>query len=174
MEELRFPVGRFDPVDTWTRNDIDRWIDVIAACPDNLRAAVRSLTDEQLDTPYRPDGWTVRQVVHHVLDSHMNALIRIKLGLTEDTPRITAYDQDAWSALADYRLPIEGSLAALEGVHERLVVVLRKMEMADYDRKIDHPENGVVSLGWMAQMYRWHSLHHVAHITELRDREGWH
>ena len=171
-DALRYPIGPFEPRTTWNQNHLDRWIDIIQACPENLRAATRGLTDTQLDTPYRPGGWTVRQLVHHVMDSHANAYIRFKLGLTEDTPRITAYDQDAWAALPDSRtLPIEGSLRGLEAIHERWVAVLRAMRIEDFDRTIDHPESGILSLGVLVQNYRWHSQHHVAHVTSLRERE---
>jgi uncharacterized damage-inducible protein DinB len=149
-------------------------IDAIAATPAQLRLAVRGLTDEQIDTPYRPGGWTVRQVVHHVADSHMNAFIRFRLGLTEDNPTIKPYDEKAWAELPDVRhLPIDVSLRLLENVHERLVHLLQAVQPSLFARQIMHPENGPMSLDSLVSVYAWHGRHHTAHITGLRDREGW-
>lgn len=174
MEDLRYPVGRHQPVDALTPEQRRTAIDLLAAAPGHMRAAVRGLSDAQLDAPYRPDGWTVRQVVHHVPDSHMNAYIRTKLGLTEDTPTVKPYDESAWARLDDARsTPIETSLALLDGVHDRWVRVLRAMAPSDFARTIMHPENGMMTLDRVVAVYHWHSLHHVAHITRLRDRNGW-
>jgi hypothetical protein len=148
-------------------------IDALAVAPEALRAAVHGLTDAQLDTPYRPGGWTVRQLVHHVADSHMNAYIRFKLGLTEDNPRIKPYDQDAWVALADSTLPVAVSLDLLAALHLRLVTLLRAASTDAFSRTIDHPENGPMTLDQMLGVYSWHGPHHTAHITSLRERMGW-
>jgi len=145
---------------------------VIAELPTRLRAAVAGLTDAQLDTPYRPGGWTVRQVVHHVADSHLNAYIRLKFALTEEKPAIKPYDQDAWAGLADSRLPVEMSLATLDGVHARWTGLYRSLTDEQFGRTFRHPEIGTVTLDRQLQMYAWHGRHHVAHITALREREG--
>jgi hypothetical protein len=156
------------------QHHIQQWITEIAEAPAKMRAAVAGLTPQQLDTPYRPGGWTVRTVIHHVPDSHMNAYIRFKLALTEDQPTIKPYDEKAWAGLADYSsTPIEASLALLEGLHERWVQLLRSLSEADYMRQFHHPELGVVRLDGTLAAYSWHSRHHVAHITALRERMGW-
>ena len=171
--DLRYPVGRFDPAAPVTSEMRAPAMAAIAELPARMRAAVAGLTDAQLDTPYRPGGWTVRQVVHHVADSHMNGYIRTKLTLTEPEPTIKPYDQDAWAPLPDSRLPIEISLAILDGVHERWVVVWRSLTPAHFGRRFHHPEIGITNLDAQLQGYAWHSRHHVAHITALRQREGW-
>jgi hypothetical protein len=178
-DDLRYPVGPWQrPAAGATATDAERgaWIAEIAAAPAALRRAVAGLSEAQLETPYRPGGWTVRQVVHHVPDSHMNAYVRFKLALTEATPTIKPYDQAAWAMLRDARtVPIEGSLAMLEGLHARWVAVLRGMSAADFQRGYNHPEQQrVVLLEEALSMYAWHGRHHVAHITSLRAREGWH
>jgi hypothetical protein len=174
MEDLRFPIGRYQRPASLTPEERRAAIDAIVAAPVYLRAAVRGLDDAKLDTPYRPDGWTVRQVVHHVPDSHMNAFIRFKLALTEDTPTIKPYDESAWAKLEDARsTPIETSLALLDSLHDRWVRVLRAMADAEFSRELNHPENGLMSLDQVLAMYEWHGKHHVAHITGLRDRNGW-
>jgi hypothetical protein len=148
-------------------------IDAIAQLPAQMAAAVDGLTEGQLDTPYRPGGWTVRQVVHHVADSHMNAFVRLKMALTEETPTIKPYDQDAWSTLADIRLPVDISVSLLRGIHTRWVTVLRSLPPEQFSRTFNHPEIGPMTLDSQLQMYAWHSRHHLAHITALRQREGW-
>jgi hypothetical protein len=174
MEDLRFPIGRYQRPASLTPEERRAAIDAIVAAPVYLRAAVRGLDDAKLDTPYRPDGWTVRQVVHHVPDSHMNAFIRFKLALTEETPTIKPYDEGAWAKLEDARsTPIETSLALLDSLHDRWVRVLRAMADAEFSRELNHPENGLMSLDQVLAMYEWHGKHHVAHITGLRDRNGW-
>jgi hypothetical protein len=173
MADLRYPVGRFDPAAGATADVRRPAIAAIAGLPMRMRAAVAGLTDAQLDTPYRPGGWTVRQVVHHVADSHLNAYLRLKLALTEEQPTITPYDQDAWTALADSRLPVEMSLAMLDGVHARWTGLYRSLAAEQFGRTFNHPEIGIVTLDGQLQMYAWHSRHHVAHITALREREGW-
>jgi len=174
MDDLRFPVGPFvfDPATTPDKRAA--CIREIAAAPALMRAAVGGLTDRQIDTPYRPGGWTVRQVVHHVPDSHLNAYCRYKLALTEDNPTIKPYDEAAWANLADTaRTPVEVSLVAVEALHTRWVALLESMTPADFARPLQHPERGAISLDWMLQLYAWHGRHHAAHVTALRAREGW-
>ena len=172
--DLRYPIGPFKAVMPVTHELRGAAIDAIEGLPTRLRKAVTDLSDAHLDTPYRPEGWTVRQVVHHVADSHMNALIRIKLALTEDTPTIKPYDENAWATLADMRLPIDPSLAVIDGLHRRWDALNAVLKDADYGRTFVHPEHGkTFTLDWLLQNYGWHSRHHVAHITALRAREGW-
>ncbi len=173
-DDLRYPIGapklseRLD--DTARRKAID----AIAAVPADLRAAVQGLSDEQLDTPYRPGGWTVRQLVHHVPDSHLNAYVRFKLALTEDAPKIKTYEEARWADLPDTRTtPPEVSLTLLDSLHHRWVDLLRAMEPADFARRLDHPEKGLLTLDSMLGLYAWHGRHHVAHVTKLRERMGW-
>jgi hypothetical protein len=174
LEALRYPVGQFDSTQTFTPASRAAAIDRIVALPGELRAAVLGLDDRQLDTPYRPGGWTVRQVVHHVADSHMNGLTRTKLALTENAPVIKPYDENAWAMLADARLPIEVSLGLVEGIHARWAAVFRSMIDAQFARTLVHPERGTtMSLEFQLHDYAWHSSHHLAHITRLRQREGW-
>ena len=139
-----------------------------------MRRALDGLSDGQLDTPYRPGGWTVRQVVHHVPDSHLNAYCRFKLALTEQNPTIKPYDEAAWAKVADTaRTPPGVSLTMLDALHTRWVILLESMTAADFGRPLKHPEKGSITLDWMLQLYAWHGRHHAAHITELRKREGW-
>ena len=171
--DLSYPIGRFDPSAPVSPAMRAPAIDAIAQLPAQMTAAVDGLTETQLDTPYRPGGWTVRQVVHHVADSHMNALARLKMALTADTPTIKPYDQDAWSTLADMRLPVDVSLSLLRGIHTRWVTVLRSLRPEQFSRTFNHPEIGSMTLDGQLQMYAWHSRHHVAHVTSLCQREGW-
>ena len=174
MEDLRYPVGRYQRPESLTDAQRRTAIDSIASTPRNLRAAVHGLTVAQLDTPYRPDGWTVRQVVHHVPDSHLNAYTRFKLALTEDMPTIKPYNESAWANLDDSRTtPIETSLSILDHVHERWLHVLRAMKPADFSRKLNHPDNGIMTLDQLLAMYEWHGRHHTAHVANLRTRNGW-
>jgi DinB family protein len=174
MEDLRYPVGRFQRPQSLEPKQRRAAIDTIAEAPTKLRTAVSGLTDAQLDTPYRPEGWTVRQVVHHVPDSHLNAYTRFKLALTEDTPTIKPYNEAAWATLEDSKsTPVATSLALLDAVHDRWVRILRAMSASDFSRTLNHPENGVMNLDQMLALYEWHSRHHVAHVTTLRDRSGW-
>jgi len=175
MSDLSYPIGKFQWSGSATPEDRRRLIAIIAAAPAKLRAAVAGLTPKQLDTPYRPGGWTVRQVVHHLPDSHMNAFIRCKLALTEDQPTIKPYDEKLWAALADAAdTPVETSLALLETLHDRWVVLLRSMDPEDFARLMIHPEHGApLSLDWILALYAWHGAHHTAHITALRERMGW-
>jgi uncharacterized damage-inducible protein DinB len=173
-QDLRFPVGKFRWKGEVNEAEHGELISQIAETPARLREAVKGLTPEQLDTPYRPEGWTVRQVVHHLPDSHLNSYVRFKLGLTEQQPSIKTYDQEAWANLADSKAtPVETSLALLEALHERWVNLLRSMSSADFARTLNHPEMGPVTLDRMVALYAWHGRHHVAHITSLRDRMGW-
>jgi DinB superfamily len=156
------------------RDQRDRWIAEIAATPAGLRAAVAGLTSGQLDTPYRPGGWTLRQVVHHVPESHMNAYIRFKLALTEDNPIVKPYDEAAWAKLGDVAVtPTETSLAMLDSLHERWVFLLRGLDDEAFLRHFRHPEMGLVRLDGNLALYAWHGKHHTAHITSLRERMGW-
>jgi uncharacterized damage-inducible protein DinB len=145
----------------------------IAELPARLRAAVAGLTDAQLDTPYRPDGWTVRQVAHHVADSHINAYVRLKLGLTESEPLIKTYEEALWANLPDSRAPIGHSLDLLEALHRRWVLLLEQTPAADLARTVRHPDLGLVRLEQLMALYAWHGPHHVAHVTGLRERMGW-
>jgi hypothetical protein len=174
LETLRYPVGQFDATQIFTPATRAAAVERIAKLPGEMRAAVYGLEDLQLDTPYRPDGWTVRQVVHHLADSHMNGLTRTKLALTESSPVIKPYDEAAWATLADARLPIEISLGVLDGIHARWAAVFRSMTDAQFARTLVHPERGVtMTLDFQVHDYAWHSSHHLAHITRLREREGW-
>ena len=173
-DDLRYPVGKFNYSGELPEADRVRFISEIAAAPANMRAAVRGLSPQQIDTPYRDGGWTVRQVVHHVPDSHMNAYSRFKLALTEDQPTIKPYKEDAWAELIDSRdTPIEVSLVLLESLHDRWVRLLRALTPTDLKRTLKHPELGVVALDKYLALYAWHSRHHVAHITALKKRMGW-
>ena len=174
MEDLQYPIGKFAWNGGASGEQLRQWIDEIAAAPAQLRAAVNGLSAEQLDTPYRSTGWTVRQVVHHVPDSHLNSYVRFRLALTEPEPTIKPYDQERWAELPDSRLAaIEVSLSLLESLHERWVILLRSLTPADWKRTFRHPELGLVNLEHTAALYAWHGRHHVAHITSLRQRMGW-
>ena len=178
MADLRYPIGKFEWIapenDEQMSKRRQHYIDVLSKLPPNMQAAVDGLNAQQLDTPYRPGGWTVRQVVHHVPDSHLNAYTRFKLALTEFEPVIKPYKEDLWAKLPDtQKTPIEVSLQMLGALHARWVMLLRSMEPADFARTLRHPEHGVVSLDRMLAMYAWHSAHHTAHITGLRERLGW-
>jgi uncharacterized damage-inducible protein DinB len=170
--DLRFPIGKFSLDSDVTPEKRGTWIRQIADAPGALRAAVSGLNDRQLDTPYRPGGWTVRQVVHHVPDSHMNAYVRFKLALTEDNPTIKPYDEAKWAEVSDTRaMAPEVSLTLLDALHRRWVTLLQSMAAADFARPLQHPENGPMTLDRLLQLYAWHGRHHAAHITTLRARE---
>ena len=174
--DLRYPIGRFVRPDVVDAAERARFIEDIAAAPAALRDAVRGLDDSQLDTPYRPEGWTVRQVVHHLPDSHLNSFVRFKLALTETEPTIRPYDEKAWAELPDARGPLVAeSLALLDALHARWVYMLRAMTPADFSRRLVHPERpgAPMTLDTMAALYAWHGRHHVAQITTLRGRMGW-
>ena len=172
--DLRYPVGKFDFQAAVAPESRPQLIDTLAAAPGRLREAVRGLDEQQLDTPYRPDGWTVRQVIHHVADSHMNSYIRFRLALTEDSPAIKPYDQEQWAQLADARTAaVAPSLELVDGLHQRWVKLLRSFSSADFERTFRHPELGLVRLDKTLALYAWHSRHHEGHITSLRARMGW-
>jgi hypothetical protein len=174
MEDLRYPVGKFRFPDSVSAEDLARFIEQIADTPARMRASIAGLADDQLDTPYRPGGWTVRQVAHHVPDSHINSYVRFRLALTEEDPVIKPYEESRWAELPDARtLPVEPSLALLENLHARWVPLLRSLSGTDWKRSFRHPELGLVSLENNAALYAWHGRHHVAHITALRERLGW-
>jgi len=170
----RYPVGRFRAPAATLPTIRHAHIETLRRLPERLRAAVSGLSEAQLDTPYREGGWTARQVVHHLADSHANSVIRFKLALTEDWPTVKTYDEAAWAELADSRaLPIDGSLVFLEALHARWVALLESLTDEDFGRGFVHPENGRQSLATSLAVYEWHSRHHVAHITGLRARMGW-
>ena len=174
-ESLRYPIGKFSFPDAVTPSDREKYLAEIERLPTDLRKVVEGLTDEQLNTPYRDGGWTVRQVVHHVPDSHMNSYVRYRWTLTEDQPTIKAYYEDRWAELPDASsAPIEPSLQLLEAVHRRWMLLLRAMNDEDYARSFTHPETSkVIRLDSMLALYAWHGKHHVAHIQSLKDRMGW-
>ena len=172
---LKYPTGRFSSVKReLTAAERTVGIEEIRAHPAKLRAAVSGLTEAQLDTPYREGGWTVRQVVHHVVDSHTNALIRFKLAVTEDNPTIRPYNEKLWAELTDARtLPVETSLAILDGLHARWVTFLGALTPDQFRRTLHHPEMGDLTVDSLLELYAWHGAHHVAHVTGLRTRRGW-
>lgn len=170
---LSYPIGTFERPASSGAADLAARMDTLAALPANMRGAVGGLTEAQLDTPYRPDGWTVRQVVHHVADSHMNGYVRVKLALTEANPVIKPYEEAEWAKLPDSKLPVELSLSILDAVHARLDVILRSLTPEQWARPFLHPASGPQTIEVWAALYAWHSRHHTAHITALRKREGW-
>jgi uncharacterized damage-inducible protein DinB len=173
-DPARYPVGKFEMPSSFTEADRKSRLTDIEALPRKMREAVKDLSQQQLDTPYREGGWTVRQVVHHVPDSHMNALIRFKLALTEDIPTIKPYKEAEWAKLADAQMPVDVSLNLLDAVHARWVAILKAMTPEQWARQFTHPEMGkTVSLDQTLALYSWHSRHHLAHITELKKRKGW-
>ena len=164
-DALRYPIGTFEHTEPVGTDRLSAWIGEIEALPAQMREAVAGLTDRQLDTPYRPGGWTVRQVIHHVPDSHVNAYVRFKWALTEDEPAIKAYDEVAWAELGDVRsVPVSASLDLLSALHARWVGLMRTMTDEDWSRRLLHPENGAMVLREMAGMYAWHGRHHLAHV----------
>jgi len=174
MIDARYPIGKFHFDGPPSEEQRASFINDIERAPAALRAAVKDLTPEQFDTPYREGGWTVRQVAHHLPDSHLNAYVRFKLALTEDEPTIKPYAEDRWAQLTDTQsTPVEVSLALLESLHTRWVTLLRSLRPEDWTRNFRHPELGLVSLEKNLAIYSWHGRHHVAHVTELRKRMGW-
>lgn len=174
VPDLRYPIGRYAAPLQYDAVWRAARIDEMAALPAQLRAAVRGLSEAQLEAPYRPGGWTVRQVVHHVADSHLNMYLRLKWALTESTPTIKPYDEVSWAELPDTRLtPVDVSLTLVEALHDRCVRLLRAMHEGDFERRYVHPDSGEHPLNHMVGLYAWHGRHHVAHVTSLRDRMGW-
>jgi DinB superfamily len=174
MADLRYPIGKFTYNGAPNEEQKQKHLADIEQTPANLRKAVQGLSAQQLDTPYRPEGWTVRQLVHHVPDSHLNAYIRFKLALTEDEPTIKPYAEDRWAQLADTQAtPVEVSLTMLDSLHDRWARLLRSLKPEDWKRTFRHPEMGLMPLEKNLALYSWHGRHHVAHITALRERSGW-
>lgn len=169
----RYPIGKFVQPETITEDDRLNAIATLAEMPEELRNAVDGLDMAQLNTPYREGGWTVRQLVHHIADSHMNAFIRIRLALTEDWPTIKPYDEAAWATLHDSVAPVEWSLELIESLHARWVMLLQSLKEAQWLRGYKHPENGPTTVEQAALLYAWHSQHHVAHLTHLRTEKKW-
>jgi hypothetical protein len=171
----RYPIGKFKWDGAATYVQREHWMTEIEETPARLRAVAQDLSDARLDTPYRENGWTIRQIVHHLPDSHMNAYVRFRLALTEQNPTIKPYDQSLWAELKDAKsAPVAPSLAMLEGLHARWAVLLRSMDADDFARTLHHPEHGNLALDHMLAMYAWHGRHHIAHIASLRERMGWH
>lgn len=175
LQALRFPIGPCEPRSPLSAPEREAFVDAIARLPTSLRSAVGSLIEDQLDTPYRPQGWTVRQVVHHLADSHMNSYVRFKLAVTEDEPTIRPYDEAAWGDLEDARSgPVGPSLDLLEALHARWTMWLHTLDEAAWSRRFRHPEaDAWVTLDENVQIYAWHGRHHLAHVTGLAERKGW-
>ena len=175
MTDPRYPIGKYERRDVLTPDERAAMIEQIAATPAKMREAVAGLTPQQLETPYRDGGWTLRQVVHHVPDSHMTSYMRFKYALTEETPTIKPYDEARWAELSDSRdTPVETSLTLLEALHDRWVRLLRALSADDFQRTLQHPEHpGTMTLDTMLGLYAWHGRHHTAHITTTRARQGW-
>jgi uncharacterized damage-inducible protein DinB len=174
MEDLRYPIGKFSVEGEITAPRRAGWIEQVAAAPSQLRAALSGLSEEQLATPYRPRGWTLRQLAHHVPDSHMNSYVRFRLALTEDEPTIKPYLEDKWAELSDAQsAPVELSLSLLDALHARWILLLRSIADDGWQRTFRHPELGLMTLEKNLALYAWHGRHHVAHVTSLRERKGW-
>ena len=166
LEKLKYPIGKFIYKE-YDNNAQQAFIAILQNFPQKITELTKSLTDRQLDTPYRPDGWTVRQVVHHCTDSHMNAFIRFKLALTEEKPTVKAYEEQLWAVQPDYNLPISASLSIIEGLHTRWVALLNSMKSVDFEAKYIHPQTGKeLDLKFMLPLYAWHCEHHLAHINQ--------
>jgi uncharacterized damage-inducible protein DinB len=174
MEDLRYPIGKYEP-QPFSQQQLHNWLIDIQFLPQHLENAILNLDEQQLHTPYRPEGWTVRQVVHHVADSHSNAYIRFKLGLTEDNPTIKPYDENAWAKMKDTMVvPINVSLTLLHALHTRWMEVLKAIQPEEWNRTVVHPQHGKqMTLWYLLGSYAWHGRHHTAHITSLRERMGW-
>ena len=174
MSDVRYPVGKWSPSKSIDADTRRRLIEEIDALPGQLGAAVAGLDDSRLDTPYRPEGWTPRQIVNHVMDSHLNAYIRFKLAVTEDNPTVKPYDEKTWAETIDGRAAsLSTSLPVIDGLHQRWVQFLKSLEQSAFARTLVHPERGSMTLDDLLQLYAWHGRHHTAHITELRKRENW-
>ena len=175
MEELKYPVGQYKKPAAFTKDILNKAISAIEEFPKKIKQETENLSDEQLDTPYRPEGWTIRQVVHHCADSHMNAFIRLKLALSENTPTIKPYAEAMWAEMDDTKhFPVHSSYSIIEGVHARWTALLKNMTDIDFSRGFIHPEKGrELSLYESTDMYAWHCNHHLAHITSLKKRKNW-
>ncbi len=169
MEHLRFPIGKLVVPETYPMEDIRGWIDSIRSLPSEIREVANSLSDEQLSKPYRPEGWTGKQVIHHVADSHINCLIRLKLALTEDNPTIKPYNEEKWARLSDYEMPISFSLDLIENTHAHLVYLLDRLQELDFHRMFTHPQYQYTrSIAYLSALYSWHGKHHTAHLKLLQ------
>jgi uncharacterized damage-inducible protein DinB len=175
MDDLRYPIGKFHSVKRPLTDDERRArIEALVALPTRMRAAIRGLSDEQLDTPYREAGWSVRQLVHHVVDSHVNAYVRFRLALTEENPTVRPYDEKRWAELPDATTqPAEVSLAMLDALHARWGALLAALDAESFARTLRHPEIGEITLDFLVELYAWHGAHHAAHVEQLRARRGW-
>jgi hypothetical protein len=174
QESLRYPIGRFSVPSHVSDDNLKKWIAAFESLPSELAKSIENLTESQLDTPYRHGGWTVRQVVHHVADSHASAYTRIRLALTENSPAMPQYDQNAWAQLSDAKsAPLFFSLPLIEALHRRFALLLRCLTPEQWERTIVYPVRGELSLRALVGVYAWHGRHHTAHITELRKRNGW-
>ena len=175
LEKLKYPVGKYVAPEKIKKSEIKRWIKEIDKLPKKLKDAVKNLNDEQLDTRYRPDGWTIRQVIHHLADSHMNSHARFRLALTEENPTIKPYLENLWAELPDAKeAPIKYSLEILRNVHKRWIILLKSLDNMQLKRTLFHPEHDKnLSIEWLIGLYAWHSNHHLAHITELKKRMNW-
>ena len=171
--DLRYPIGKFNGQSAANDGERRRFLKDLEEAPTRLRAVVEGLSDKQLDSPYREGGWTVRQVVHHVPDSHLNSYIRFKWALTENEPTIKAYYEDRWAELPDSNMPIQVSIALLDSLHQRWTNLLQSFKADDWKKTLRHPELGVMTLDKLLALYAWHGKHHVAHIHSLRERMGW-
>jgi uncharacterized damage-inducible protein DinB len=174
MSDPRYPIGKFQQQQTITDQERKDLIQHIADTPANLRAAVIGLNEQQLNTSYREGGWNVRQVVHHLPDSHLNAYVRFKLTLTEETPTIKTYEENLWAELPDARnADVETSLLLLTSLHTRWTMLLKSLSPTDFAKRFNHPDHGLMNLDFLVQLYGWHGRHHVAQITSLKERMGW-
>lgn len=175
LEELKYPIGKYEQVKSFTEDDIRQWLSVLTALPSWLDACIENLDEHQLNTPYRAGGWTVNQVIHHLADSHMNAYIRLKLSLTESNPIVKPYKEELWAELADNTaVPVNVSITLLHSLHLRLVAVMERMTPDDWNRSYHHPQhNRDIPLWELAALYAWHSRHHMEHIIRLRERMAW-
>lgn len=173
MSDPRYPIGQPEKFGPFSDAERGAMIDRFAAQPAALRAAVAGLSDAQLDTAYRDGGWTVRQVVHHIGDSHINAYTRFKFALTASNPALKGYDENLWAAQADSLLPVNVSLNLIDSLHARLVALLHSLQPTDFARPFIHTESGPHDVDWLLAIYSWHGAHHTAHITALRSAKGW-
>ena len=174
LYKFKYPIGEFNFSGKVASDDLENWIREVDQFPHNLSSTSRKLKPKQLDTPYRPGGWTVRQLIHHIADSHLNAYVRFKLALTEDTPTIKPYDQSKWAELKDSeQFAVSDSLTFIALLHKRWVILLKSMSSSDFERELNHPESGVHSLKVFLGLYAWHGKHHLSHIVNLIKREGW-